>query len=74
MSAGQYDFINLQSYLNENHTHFLNPRLLLDRRIRRDGDPSGGPLLVFVENGDLGVLVSRRQDQLAFYLRLRERR
>lgn len=55
-------------------THLLNPGLLLDRCIRRDGDSSGGPLFVLVENGNLGVLVPRRQDQLAFYLRSERKR
>lgn len=54
--------------IEEDRSHLLNPGLLLDRRIRRDGDSSCGPLLVLVKNGDFGILVSRRQDQLALYL------
>lgn len=53
-----YEFIE-EDRERERETHLLYPGLLLNRRIRRDGDSSGGPLFVFVKNGDLGIFVSR---------------
>lgn len=52
--------------------HLLNPSLLLDRCIRCNGDPSGSPLFVFMKNRDLWILVSWRQNHLAFYLQTKK--
>lgn len=53
-SLPPYEFIEK----NQTETYLLNPGLLLNRRIRRDGNSSGGPLFVFVKNRDLGIFVS----------------
>jgi len=58
----------LSAVIEEDRTYLLNPSLLFDRHIRRNGDSSGGPLFVLVKNGNLRIFVSRWQDQLAFYL------